>query len=247
MGFSRPSANAQADSQPAFGLTQQQAAWFDTFGFLVLRGWFRDDMDRIRSGFEEVFAREDAQLLDPDNEFHRTSDPRFERETRWIIPGFLDKSDKLDWIRFDHRIDAIARSLLGNDYLYAESDGNLFNCDVYWHLDAYGATADAPHIKIFFYLDELHHDAGALRVIPGSHHQGSYTGALYRQLIKDPEQAPSLLGVPLDEIPALTLEVEPGDLIVTNFRTMHGSFNGGERRRLFTVNFREAAAAAAES
>ena len=29
----------------------------------------------------------------------------------------------------------------------------------------------------------------------------------------------------------------PGDLIVGNFRTLHGSFNGAPRRRLFTVNF----------
>jgi ectoine hydroxylase-related dioxygenase (phytanoyl-CoA dioxygenase family) len=240
MGISRPTPVGGPESQPVSDLTPQQIAWFETFGFLVLRGWFRDDIERIRAGFEEVFTREEAQLLDPENEFHRTNDPKFQRETRWIIPAFLDKSDNLDWIRTDGRVEAIAQGLLGDGSLYAESDGNLFNCDVYWHLDAYGATADAKHIKVFFYLDELKHDAGALRVIPGSHHSGTYTGALYRQLVKSPEQAPELLGAPLDEIPSVTLEVEPGDLIVTNFRTMHGSFNGGERRRLFTVNFREA-------
>jgi ectoine hydroxylase-related dioxygenase (phytanoyl-CoA dioxygenase family) len=241
MGMSRPAPVGGPESHPLSELTPQQIAWFDTFGFLVLRGWFRDDIERIRAGFEEVFAREEAQLLDPANEFHRTSDPKFQRETRWIIPAFLDKSDKLDWLRDDARVQSIAQALLGERHLYAESDGNLFNCDVYWHLDAYGATADAKHVKIFFYLDALEHDAGALRVIPGSHHSGPYTGALYRQLVKAPELAPALLGVPLDEIPSVTLEVQPGDVIVTNFRTMHGSFNGGERRRLFTVNFREAA------
>jgi ectoine hydroxylase-related dioxygenase (phytanoyl-CoA dioxygenase family) len=241
MASTRPFPQVDPDLPRAFEITPQQVNWFETFGFLVLRGWVSDDVARIREGFEEVFAREEAQLLDPENEFHRTSDPRFQRETRWIIPAFLDKSDKLDWLQRDPRIASIPRALLGDDYLYAESDGNLFNCDVYWHIDAYGATADARHIKIFFYLDELHHDAGALRVIPGSHQGGAYTGALYRQLVKDPEQASDLLGVDLDQIPSLTLEVAPGDLIVTNFRTMHGSFNGGERRRLFTVNFREGA------
>jgi hypothetical protein len=223
---------------PNFEITPQQVAWFETFGYLVLPGWFADDVPRIREGFEEVFAREEAQLLDPDNEFHRTSDPKFQRETRWIIPAFLDKSDKLDWLRTDARVASIPRALLGDGFEYAESDGNLFNCDVYWHLDAYGATADTPHIKVFFYLDELRHEAGALRVIPGSHHRGPYTAALFRQLTKDPERVPELLGVDLDGIPSSTLEVAPGDVIVTNFRTMHGSFNGGARRRLFTVNFR---------
>ncbi len=227
----------------AFDLTPQQTAFFETFGFLLLPGLFADDVDRIRDGFEEVFVREKGELLDPKNEFHRTSDPRYQQETRWIVPAFIDRSEKLAWLRDDYRLAAIARALLGEGYEYAESDGNLFNCDVYWHMDAYGATADRLHIKAFFYLDALRHDAGALRVIPGSHHSGPYTGSLYRQLIKEPERVPEVLGVPRDEIPSVTLEIEPGDMIVTNFRTIHGSFNGGLRRRLFTVNYREASAA----
>ena len=229
---------APRNGSRAPGVTPQQVAWFETFGFLVLRGVFTEDMERIRDGFEEVFAREEAQLLDPENEFHRTSDPQYERETRWIIPAFIDKSEKLKWLRDDPRVDAIPRALLGDDFQYAESDGNLFNCNVLWHMDAYGASADALHIKVYFYLDALQRDAGSLRVIPGSHHRGGYMGALVRRLTEDPERVPEILGVELDEIPSSALEVNPGDVIVTNFRTFHGSFNGGARRRLFTVNFR---------
>ena len=47
-------------------------------------------------------------------------------------------------------------------------------------------------------------------------------------------------GIEHNEIPSWTLESEPGDLIIWNFRTLHASFNGGERRRLFSINFREA-------
>jgi hypothetical protein len=38
-------------------------------------------------------------------------------------------------------------------------------------------------------------------------------------------------------VPSWTVDVDPGDLVVGNFRTMHASFNGGVRRRLFTMNF----------
>jgi hypothetical protein len=221
-----------------FALTPQQIAWFETFGFLRVRGLFTPDIERIRTGFEEVFAREAPQLLDPDNIYHRTSDPDYEQETRWIIPSFLDKSDKLSWLRSDDRLLAIARALVGADYVYAESDGNLFNCEVYWHMDAYGAAADATHVKIFFYLDALQEDTGALRVIPGSQHRGTYMAALFRQLTKDPARIPDLLGVAINEIPSTTLVVEPGDVIITDFHTIHASFKGGARRRLFTVNFR---------
>ena len=219
-------------------LTAAQVAWFETFGYLVLRGWFAAERAEVSEGFEEVFAREQAAPLDPRNPFHRSREARFEQETRWIIPAIVDKSEKLAWLRHDNRIENIARALLGEGYSYAESDGNLFNCDVYWHLDAYGATATSKHIKIFFYLDALTQDTGALRIIPGSHHKGAYTAALVRQLTREPWRVPERFGVGIDEIPSITVEVEPGDVIVTNFRTLHGSFNGGERRRLFTVNYR---------
>ena len=224
-----------------FQLAPHDVAFFETFGFLLLPGLFTEEMPRIREGFEEVFAREEAQTLDPANKLHRTSDPRYRRETRSIIPAFIDRSEKLGWLRSDPRVTAIARALLGDDYRYAESDGNLFNCDVHWHLDAYGAAADALHIKVFFYLDALRRDAGALRVIPGSQFNGAYLASLFRQVTKEPERIPENLGVGIDEIPAWTLETEPGDVIVTNFRTLHASFNGRARRRLFTVNFRAAA------
>ena len=31
----------------------------------------------------------------------------------------------------------------------------------------------------------------------------------------------------------------PGDVVAWNFRTIHASFNGQERRRLFSLNFKE--------
>jgi Phytanoyl-CoA dioxygenase (PhyH) len=224
------------DTEP-FALTPSQVTYFKTFGFLKIPGLFAPDIELIREGFEEVFATEEPQLLDPENPYHRARDPRYEQETRTIIPSFIDKSPKLQWLREDPRTVAVAEGLLGEGYVYAESDGNLFNCDVYWHLDVYGAVERTEHIKLSFYLDELQHDTGALRVIPGSHFAGTYAKELYRKLSHEPSRVEDCYGLSVDEIPSWTLEVAPGDLIVGNFRTMHASFNGGARRRLFTVNF----------
>ena len=223
-----------------FSLTTQQRAFFEAFGFLLLRGLFRDDVSRLQEGFEEVFSREQPQPLDPKNRYHHAEDPRYAEQPRWIVPGFIDKSEKLSWIRDDERTVAIASGLLG-DYVYAESDGNVFNCDVYWHLDAFGAAAQHQHVKLFFYLQRLRHEAGALRVIPGSHHRGPYTKALRSRLTAEPKAVPEQIGVATDEVPSFTLEVDPGDVVVSDFRTIHASFNGGAQRRLFTVNFRSSA------
>jgi hypothetical protein len=227
-----------------FVLTKSQVAYFKTFGFLKIPALYAPEIERIREGFEEVFANEPSQLLDPRNPYHRARDPRSEEETREIVPAFIDKSPKLSWLRDDPRTVAVAKGLLGDEYVYAESDGNLFNCDVYWHLDAYGAVEGVEHIKLSFYLDELHHDTGALRVIPGSHFDSTYAKKLHRGIAHEPTRVRENLGLAVDEIPSWTLDVTPGDLIVGNFRTLHGSFNGSPRRRLFTVNFSAAQAGA---
>ena len=232
----RRAAEAPLPTTP-FRLTAQQVEFFRTFGFLVLPGLFTHEIDRIAKGFEEAFATEKGIPLDPDNPYHRSRDSRFEREPRWTLPAFLERSPDLAWLREDQRLRAVAEGLLGDDYGYAESDGNLFNCDVSWHIDAYGAIANHDHIKVFFYLDPLLHDTGALRVLPGSHHGGAYTRSLRRQLIADPAKIPEIFGVDRDGVPSWTLEVEPGDVIVSDFRTLHASFNGKVRRRLFTVNY----------
>jgi hypothetical protein len=220
------------------GLTDQQISFYRTFGFLQLEGMFRDRIDDLQAGFDEVFERAESQFLDPANPYHRARDPQYAERTRELIPGFIDRSDKLQWLRDDPRVLGIARALLGDDFVYAESDGNIMNCDVLWHIDAYGALAAHEHIKLFFYLDPLHHDAGALRMIPGSHLTDSPFGKLLRKhLTLDPDRCVDQYGIGLDEVPAWSLEVEPGDLIVGNFRTVHASFNGQVGRRLFTVNF----------
>ena len=42
-----------------------------------------------------------------------------------------------------------------------------------------------------------------------------------------------------DEVPAVPLEVTPGDLVMFNHQIKHSSWGGGDRRRMFTLNFEE--------
>ena len=67
-------------------------------------------------------------------------------------------------------------------------------------------------------------------------------GKQLRKNLERPHGAREVYGVANDEIPSWTLETDPGDLVVWNFRTIHASFAGGLRRRLFSINFRDGAA-----
>jgi hypothetical protein len=235
-----PPAATEPATQPAFTLSQQQLNFFETFGFLQIPGLFADDIAEITAAFDEVFARTpDPFVLPSDNTYHVCRDPEQQHTPREIIPMFLDQHERLGALRHDPRVVGVATALLGDDYEFAESDGNLFNCDVYWHLDAFGSPIAQPHAKLYFYLDPLDASTGALRMIPGTNAlSGPYVDRL-RQDFSPPTKATEVYGVGLEDIPHWSLDVQPGDLVVGNHRTLHGSFGGRKGRRLFTVNFRK--------
>jgi ectoine hydroxylase-related dioxygenase (phytanoyl-CoA dioxygenase family) len=220
------------------GLNEQQVAYFETFGFLKLRGLFRDDVADIIAGFEDVFAGEGHFRME-------TYVPLHGDQRRLIIPQFVTKNATLSRLLDDQRVVGIVRSLLGDDYEYAESDGNLFDCESTWHSDIYGASLDVHHVKLSFYLDTLRADSGAIRVIPGTNFFNESFARNVRRRINDPTKIASEFGVDDRELPSVTLETDPGDVVVWDFRTIHASFNGRERRRLFSINFRETTAEAA--
>lgn len=213
-------------------LSPQQIHFFETFGFLKLPGLFAEDIDQIIEGFEELFCAEDQPIWETSEALH--GDQR-----RLIIPGFVEQSEKLAPLQHDPRVVGIVRSIIGNDYQWASSDGNLFYCESYWHPDDYAAPLHHYHVKLSFYLDDLTGKNGAIRIIPGSHfHQQSYARTL-RKGLDGSRPVAEVFGVEGAEIPSITVESSPGDLIIWNFRTIHGSYQGGERRRLFSLNFGE--------
>jgi hypothetical protein len=211
-------------------LSDQQVAYFNTFGYLKIPGLFAPDIDEITAGFEAVFA-ENPQWI--------TNEELHYEQQRAIIPAFISKDERLLRLLEDERVVGVVTSLVGPGYEYAESDGNVFSCDTSWHSDIYSAPIQQYHLKLSFYLDALRHDTGAIRFIPGTNHHESQYARILRRDLMTPTTVMETYGVPSDEIPAWTVETEPGDLVIWNFRTVHGSFGGSERRRLFSINFRE--------
>jgi hypothetical protein len=211
-------------------LSPQQIHFFETFGFLKIPGLFADDIDEIVDAFEELFEKQPVW---------ETNEALHGDEKRLIIPGFIEQSPRLSRLQHDPRVVGIVQSILGRDHIWSSSDGNLFYCESYWHPDDYAAPLHHYHVKLSFYLDDLTGQNGAIRIIPGSHfHQQTFSKTL-RRAFKEEAGIESVFGVPGGEIPSLVVESTPGDLVLWNFRTIHGSYNGGERRRLFSLNFGE--------
>jgi Phytanoyl-CoA dioxygenase (PhyH) len=212
-------------------LTSQQTTFFDTFGFIRLPGLFRDDIDEISAGFEDAVAAESARF--------ETYEPLHGEERRLIIPQIVDTNPRLARLRTDQRVLGTVTSLLGDDFDYAESDGNLLDCETSWHCDIYGSPMGDRHVKLLFYLDPVRADSGALRVVPGTHYFRETFARTLRKKVEDPTAIDDELGIEPRDLPSVPVETNPGDLLVCDFRTIHASFQGGMRRRLFTMNYRQ--------
>jgi hypothetical protein len=200
--------------QTSFQLTQQQKDFFDTFGYLALPGVMKDDIGWLTEEFEAVFRDHDAQ---------------HDGSIRSILVPFIDQRERLCTLLDHPTIVAVAAGLLGPDFNYAAGDGNFYTGDTGWHSDGWHDVG--KFIKIAFYLDPVTRDTGCLRVIPGTHRRDMANW--------DSRQAANsedLWGMPQNEVPAVALETQPGDLVVFNHNIMHASFGGSARRRMFTMN-----------
>ena len=203
-------------------LTEQQLRFFDTFGFLLFPGLFAADVDAITDEFERTWAEHGGDQHDL-------------KRRSYLFP-FIDQSEYLSSLIDDSRIEGIASSILGDDFSYLHSDGNYYVGDTYWHSDKY-ADDNKLTIKMFFYLDRVARDTGCLRVIPGSHHVGDrFSDGLQVVEPQGEGRSEQSFGVHPRDLPALAVENEPGDLLVTNHRTKHSSFGGGNRRRMLAIS-----------
>lgn len=202
-------------------LSEQQIAFFNTFGYLGLPGLLKDRIEEIIGEFQIIFQRRGGG---------HDGRPHDGRKRSCIVP-FLDQSEMLCTLLDDPRIHGIAASLLGDDFNYMPSDGNYYSGDTGWHSD--GWHKDIRHIKIAFYLDPLTRDTGCLRVIPGSHRIGDkFADELQAQL----SQSPKNWALEGREVPAIALETQPGDILVFNHNLKHAAFGGNGWRRMFTMN-----------
>ena len=206
-------------------LTDQQLAFYRTFGFLCFPGLFAEQVGEITAAFDRIWA---ASGLTHDHQ-----------ERSMIIP-FADRDEYLASLLDDPRIDGVITTLLGADYNYAGSDGNYYVGDTVWHSD-HDLGAPYHSIKIAFYLDSVDAASGCLRVFPGSCHGGdAYADGLHRVVpLTRKNRSEEVWGLSGSELPGYAIPSSPGDMLLFNHKTKHSSWGGGTTRRMFTYNFEE--------
>ncbi len=202
-------------------LTAEQVAHFETFGFLLLRQAFSpDETAKITSAFEEVLAED-------------RSGRAFDGEKRQAVLGVAERRPLLTGLIESDLIYEAMEQLLGPNFVWVGSDGNLYVGDTDWHPDS--RNLDYRRIKVAFYLDPVTAETGCLRVIPGSHRDPLHSALLGLMPANPAGTTP--FGVPPRGLPYYPLESRPGDVVMFDQCTWHAAFGGRTGRRMFTFNF----------
>ena len=211
-------------------LSEAQLDYFNTFGFLKFSGIFKDDIAKITEEFETVWSESNGGHNNQQHDFKRRS----------AIFHFVDLNIFLSSLIDDIRIKGPVSSILGDDFNYSGSDGNLYVGDTRWHSDS-PMTKKYRSLKIAFYLDEVESDTGCLRVLPGSIHYGNTYADKLNEVIPSTgkDDTNEMWGISQKQVPGFPIPSTPGDMLMFDHRIKHSSSGGDSRRRMFTMNFEQ--------
>ncbi|MBT5874265.1 MAG: hypothetical protein HOH43_12670 [Candidatus Latescibacteria bacterium] len=184
---------------------------FEDFGYLHIPGVFADDADWIIEEYERVLQDNDVPLQGTER-----------RGCSNVIEGSARLCTMIDNPVLVEALSAI----MGDDFNYLGSSGELMVGDGMWHPD--GRFPIVRFVKVILYLDHLTQDTGALRLVPGSHLQNWPGENIDTQ---------TRWGISDHEMPCVSRPNAPGDVVLFNQNTLHNSLNGGNARRLLVMGF----------
>jgi hypothetical protein len=200
-------------------LSEQQARFFKTFGYLV---------------FPKLFSTE--EMAEIARQFEYTIDnfgggKNHDGTRRTIMGAPIEHTPAMCALLDDPRILGIIGGVIGADFSYCGGDGNYYSGDTGWHPD--GNFNLLNPVKVAFYLDPVGPETGCLRVIPGSF---EIEHLIHRHKL-NPNDSEKLFGIQPRDFPGnVPLTSTPGDIVMFNHDVLHAAYGGSNRRRMFTMN-----------
>ena len=208
----------------ALMLDDQKTAFFDTFGFLICRGFFSDeDVRTIQSEFERRFSAT-TRCSSSGQPAKYVNWPNLGPDTPFLA-GLLE----------DSRICGMIEQLLGPNVIGISCNAGSFVSETRWHPD--NEDLQMHSIRVATYLQPLDASNGALRMIPGTHKNPLHEEV--REVIETP-------GLGADEVPAYLFQSEPGDVVLFDQGIWHASCNGSTDRRMVGMQYYREPGTAAE-
>lgn len=213
-------------------LTPDQKTHFATFGFIFLKQAFSSgEIDEI--------------TVEADRLWEKAREGRPFGQEGQAIARFVEQSPGLTRMVSDERVFGAVGDLLGPDFLWAGSEGNVTaNLAHGWHADRPSETESElafTRLKINIYLDPVTQETGALRILPGSQRPSFHQSLAPLMDIHnekgDTDPLATPYGVSGPDLPFFPLESQPGDLVFFNQSLFHAVFKGFSGRRYIALKF----------
>ena len=230
-----PSTTSSFDvKRSSYHLSEEQIAFFDENGYLILRNWIPQDLlQRLQAaGKAWIEKGMTAHEDDPDigdYVFAKRTYGRVMFRVNYVHNKGQEASLEL---LGSPQVLGIAESLCGPNFVPTyesmvfkqEGDG----AEIKWHQDAVHPRGHRI-FNLDLYLDPSHADSGALRIVPKTQHRKQDTCAVAEQWGWNPP------GV-------IFAEMEPGDVLLHDVMVVHGSeeIEGKDLRRTIYYEFRSA-------
>ena len=208
-------------------MTHEQVAHFHALGFLQCRQLFsREEMGTLSAAFDAAMsrARGGAPAPGPGDARQQVA-PFFDYDPEVFYP-LLD----------DDRLVTVFAMLMGEDFIFLQSEGLLHTAGSRWHHDARGPEGIFS-MRAAIYLDPLRPGDGCLDVIPGSHFMDF--GDALKDTKRDDGFGETLIdiGVAPEDFPGrYSLVNELGDVIFMNHKVYHAALSNKPGRRAIHVN-----------
>jgi ectoine hydroxylase-related dioxygenase (phytanoyl-CoA dioxygenase family) len=219
-----------------FRATPEMINFYNAFGFLKIQGFFQNEYQMISERFDHLMI----------DRFKEVNQPR-----NYLYPQFIDNDEKLSDLLILPKLNSLISALMGDDFVYKGSDGNIFNNPTPWHRDYLIRTRSA---KVLIYLEHNDERSGAIRMIPGTHFVDDSYSSFVGDALTWPEPPvqggfdekkkfgvghnPTVFGGNL-QLPQTVVSNAPGDLIIFNHNLVHCTNmpKKPKRRRLLGLHF----------
>jgi hypothetical protein len=209
-------------------LTEEQLRYFNSFGFIVLKGLLTTaEVERLGQEFDARVA-ETARMVPLGDET---------RDINGLVPSTPMVAELFE----DDRFAGLGEQIFG-DLIPSGAIVHYYVGDSVWHYDAGGYESFG--LKLAVYLDPVRGDSGALRVIPGSHLRPYHdmvadfdpVGPRFsRAAATSEETRRAIEGI--GDIPSVVCDSDPGDVVAFDLRTYHASRGGTVGRRMCSFTY----------
>ena len=210
-------------------MTREQATHFHALGFLQCRELFSaEEMRTLSAAFDAAMSRARGGAPAPG-----AGDKR-----QQVAPFFDYDPDVFYPLLDDDRLVSAFETLMGEDFIFLQSEGIIHTGGSRWHHDA-RAPEGFFSMRAAIYLDRLQPGDGCLDVIPGSHFKDFGDALTDAREREDDGFGDRLtdMGVLPEEVPGrYALRNEPGDVIFMNHKMYHSALTDRSGRRAIHVN-----------